>query len=49
MRKIKKEEHEKKIQKKTRFVPTYFNCGKKGHMKSYCPLLNKASKKFRKS
>lgn len=34
--------------KKVPFVPTCYNCGKKGHMKAYCPLFKKANKKFRK-
>lgn len=31
------------------FTPTCYNCGKKGHIKPYCPLFKMANKKLKKN
>lgn len=42
-------EEQEKDKKKTHFIPTYYNYGKKWHIKPYCHLFKKANKKSRKT
>lgn len=36
------------MKKRRPFIPRYYNYGKKGDIKLYCPLFKKANQKYRK-
>lgn len=50
---LKKEKSQKeeqgKDEEKSPFIPTCYNCEKKGNIKPYCPLFKKTNKKSRKT